>query len=145
MKCKYCKHFQPHFSKDNIGICSKDFGNKSVEELPIKNENDLCLKYEQRKTLVHNLHLCSMCELERGMRTDDQCMKNGMIVITTIDELPDYCYECPCHDGESGYCQADKERRCSDYRPYWCPLKEIHSVMLERKYMGNSPEVEPNA
>lgn len=49
-----------------------------------------------------------------------------MIVIATIDELPDYCYECPCHDGESGYCQADKERRYSDCRPYWCPLKEIH-------------------
>lgn len=49
-----------------------------------------------------------------------------MIVITTIDALPNHCYECPCHDGESGYCQADKERRYSDYRPYWCPLKEIH-------------------
>lgn len=72
-------------------------------------------------------------------------MKNGMIVITTINELPDHCYECPCHDGESGYCQADKERRCSDYRPYWCPLKEIHSVALERKSMRNFPEVEPNA
>lgn len=50
-----------------------------------------------------------------------------MIVITTIDALPDHCYECPCHDGESGYCQADKELRYSaDYRPYWCPLKENH-------------------
>jgi len=49
-----------------------------------------------------------------------------MIGITTINALPDYCYECPCHDGECGYCQADKERRYSEYRPYWCPLKEIH-------------------
>ena len=49
----------------------------------------------------------------------------GMIVITTIDALPDHCYECPCHDSD-GYCQADKEVRCSDWRPYWCPLKEIH-------------------
>ena len=48
-----------------------------------------------------------------------------MIVITTIDILPDHCYQCPCHDGESGYCHADKEHRYSDYRPYWCPLKEI--------------------
>jgi len=48
-----------------------------------------------------------------------------MIVITTMDLLPEHCFECPCHDGESGYCQADKEQRYSDYRPYWCPLKEI--------------------
>lgn len=49
-----------------------------------------------------------------------------MIVITTIDAIPDHCYECPCHDGESSYCQADKEQRYySYYRPYWCPLKEI--------------------
>lgn len=54
-----------------------------------------------------------------------------MIVITTIDALPDYCYECPCHDGESGYCQADKERRYSDYRPYWCPLKKIDGELGE--------------
>lgn len=45
-----------------------------------------------------------------------------MIVITTMDSLPEHCYECPCHDGESGYCQADKEQRYSDYRPFWCPL-----------------------
>lgn len=49
-----------------------------------------------------------------------------MIVITTIDAIPDHCYECPCHDGESSYCQADKEQRYySYYKPYWCPLKEI--------------------
>lgn len=49
-----------------------------------------------------------------------------MIVITTMDTLPEYCYECPCHDGEHGYCQTDKERRYTiEYRPYWCPLKEI--------------------
>lgn len=48
-----------------------------------------------------------------------------MIVITTMDLLPEHCFECPCHDGESGYCQADKEQRYSDYRPFWCPLKEV--------------------
>ena len=56
-----------------------------------------------------------------------------MIVITTMESLPDHCYECPCHNGESGYCQADKERRYSDYRPYWCPLKEI--VQQETVYL----------
>ena len=46
-----------------------------------------------------------------------------LIVITTMNSLPEHCYECPCHDGESGYCQADKEQRYSDYyRPFWCPL-----------------------
>ena len=48
-----------------------------------------------------------------------------MIVITTMDLLPEHCFKCPCHDGESGYCQADASHRYSDYRPFWCPLKEI--------------------
>jgi len=52
-----------------------------------------------------------------------------MIVITTMESLPEHCYECPCHDGESGYCQADKEQRYSDYRPFWCPLKEVKEAI----------------
>ena len=49
-----------------------------------------------------------------------------MIVITTMDSLPELCYECPCHDGENGQCNADKEKRYSaEYRPYWCPLKKV--------------------
>ena len=44
------------------------------------------------------------------------------IFIKTMTKLPENCYECPCHDGESGYCQADKEHRYSNYRPFWCPL-----------------------
>jgi hypothetical protein len=48
-----------------------------------------------------------------------------MIVITTMDALPDCCYECPCHNGEHSICEADKDRRSTyEYRPYWCPLKE---------------------
>ena len=39
-----------------------------------------------------------------------------MIVITTMDLLPEHCFECPCHDGESGYCQADASHRYSDYK-----------------------------
>lgn len=51
-----------------------------------------------------------------------------MIVITTMDALPDYCYDCPCHNGEDGQCRADANGRyTSDYRPYWCPLKEINN------------------
>lgn len=47
------------------------------------------------------------------------------ILIKTMTKLPEHCYECPCHDGESGYCQADKGHRYSDYRPFWCPLVEM--------------------
>ena len=50
-----------------------------------------------------------------------------MIVIKTMDSLPEYCYECPCHNGEHGQCNADKERRYNfEYRPYWCPLESIN-------------------
>lgn len=45
------------------------------------------------------------------------------VIITTMDNLPEYCHDCPCcHDG---YCKADKERReAQPYRPFWCPLRE---------------------
>lgn len=46
------------------------------------------------------------------------------IIITTMAELPEYCYDCPCHDGENDRCNAGNERRSSIYRPFWCPLKE---------------------
>ena len=48
-----------------------------------------------------------------------------MIVITTMDSLPEHCFECPCHDGECGYCQTDRIHEAVDERPSWCPLKEI--------------------
>lgn len=49
-----------------------------------------------------------------------------MIIITTMQELPEYCYYCPCHNAEHGECQADEEKRRSlEYRPYWCPLSEL--------------------
>lgn len=42
-----------------------------------------------------------------------------------MNELPEYCYDCPCHNGESGNCKADKNGRYnSEYRPFWCPLEE---------------------
>lgn len=46
------------------------------------------------------------------------------IVITSMLELPEYCYNCPCHDGENDKCRADTEGRTSIYRPFWCPLRE---------------------
>lgn len=56
------------------------------------------------------------------------------IVIKTMTNLPEYCYDCPCHDGESGYCQADKEHRYSDYRPFWCPLLQISDGHQAERY-----------
>ena len=41
-----------------------------------------------------------------------------------MSELPEYCYNCPCHDGENDKCRADTEGRTSIYRPFWCPLRE---------------------
>lgn len=38
-------------------------------------------------------------------------------------EMPEYCYECPCHNGESGYCQAYKSGYLNSIeRPAKCPL-----------------------
>lgn len=48
-----------------------------------------------------------------------------MIVLTSMEELPEHCYDCPCHDGENGYCKADDLERNSIWRPFWCPLIKI--------------------
>lgn len=40
-------------------------------------------------------------------------------------EMPKGCWNCPCVNGEYGYCQADKdERQIEDpnERPSWCPI-----------------------
>ena len=38
-------------------------------------------------------------------------------------EMPEYCYDCPCHNGESGYCQLYKDGYLSCIeRPAKCPL-----------------------
>lgn len=51
------------------------------------------------------------------------------IVINTMKELPEYCYDCPLNNPENGLCKADDCKRCSyEYRPYWCPL-----TVLEEK------------
>lgn len=47
------------------------------------------------------------------------------VLIKTMTDLPEHCYDCPCHDGESSHCQADKEHRYSFDRPFWCPLVKI--------------------
>ena len=47
-----------------------------------------------------------------------------VIYISTLKELPDYCYDCPCCNCETGCCQADEERRTSNWRHFWCPLEK---------------------
>ena len=48
------------------------------------------------------------------------------IVISTMKELPEHCYDCPLNNSEYAQCQADECKRYSDnYRPYWCPLREL--------------------
>lgn len=49
------------------------------------------------------------------------------IFIKTMTNLPEHCYECPCHNEESGRCQADKEHGVSFDRPSWCPLVKIEN------------------
>lgn len=47
------------------------------------------------------------------------------IVISTMKELPEHCYDCPLNSSDS-YCRADECRRYTqEYRPYWCPLTAI--------------------
>lgn len=71
-------------------------------------------------------------------------------------EMPKGCWDCPCVNGEYGYCQADKEERTiedpvcarkSDGRPSWCPIicsiPEGHGRLIDadklkaKKYHSN--------
>lgn len=63
-----------------------------------------------------------------------------MITIETMNSLPEYCWQCPCHDRENGQCQADAEKRYTiEYRPYWCPLKEITQVKTKKDAIAVKP------
>lgn len=39
-------------------------------------------------------------------------------------EMPTYCYDCPCHNGENGRCNITGDS-VFDKRPFDCPLKEV--------------------
>jgi hypothetical protein len=51
-------------------------------------------------------------------------------------EMPEYCYECPLHNMEGGYCQFYKDSyRWSFERPASCPLillPEGHGDLIDR-------------
>ena len=55
-------------------------------------------------------------------------------------ETPKCCLDCPCVNGEYGYCQADKEERQIEDpngRPSWCPiicsLPEGHGRLVDMR------------
>ena len=39
-------------------------------------------------------------------------------------EMPIYCHDCPCHNGENGRCNITGNS-VFDKRPLGCPLKEV--------------------
>lgn len=58
-----------------------------------------------------------------------------MSVLIKELNMPKNCYtdDCPCLNGESGYCQADKTRRyVYGDRPYWCPLVAVPTPQTGR-------------
>lgn len=44
-------------------------------------------------------------------------------------EMPIYCYDCPCHNGENGRCQISGNFT-TDKRPFDCPLAEIELLEI---------------
>lgn len=42
-------------------------------------------------------------------------------------EMPTYCYDCPCHNGENGQCNVTGEYTF-DKRPFDCPLCDVGEV-----------------
>lgn len=48
-----------------------------------------------------------------------------MSVIIPGMNLPEYCYDCPCHNGEYGYCQISKDYIMGIERPAKCPLVSV--------------------
>lgn len=57
-------------------------------------------------------------------------------------EMPTYCYDCPCHNGENGRCNITGDS-VFDKRPFDCPLieekrGEWRSELVKRKdWKGN--------
>ncbi len=52
-----------------------------------------------------------------------------MSVIIKDMEMPKVCFDCPCHDGETGRCNILKIT--TDYIPKNCPLEEVADVDAE--------------
>ena len=57
-----------------------------------------------------------------------------MSVIILGMNLPEYCYDCPCHNGEHGYCQISKDYIMGVELPENCPLVAVppHGDLIDR-------------
>ena len=71
-----------------------------------------------------------------------------MSVVVRMD-MPKGCWDCPCVNGEYGYCQADKEERQIEdpnERPSWCPilcqLHEGHGRLIDADALNLDHKVE---
>lgn len=55
-----------------------------------------------------------------------------MSVIVAGMEMPEYCYDCPCHNSENGQCKITKDYE-SMKRPFDCPLKSVEGLIEKIK------------
>ena len=57
-------------------------------------------------------------------------------------EMPIYCYDCPCQDGENGRCNITGDSTF-DKRPFDCPLREerigkwVSELVKHEDWKGN--------
>ena len=66
-----------------------------------------------------------------------------MSVIIKGMDMPSNCFsdDCPCLNSESGYCQADAEKRyVYGDRPYWCPLAAFAERRAEARLLEGGSE-----
>ena len=49
-----------------------------------------------------------------------------------VDELPESCIDCPCHNGEHGHCKLNG-KYVIIYRLFDCPLKLITDRLAEER------------
>lgn len=62
--------------------------------------------------------------LSRMMGSATKGKEENMSVIVKGMEIPEYCFDCPLHNGENGRCTILGITVC-DYIPKACPLVEV--------------------
>lgn len=103
----------------------------SVEDL-IQWANDYAtrtgfIKARDLTELAESVDLCAPKLYRYGNEElDGEPLRVARYAIEVEGAIPDHCYDCPAHNCETGYCQADKAERSSDWRPFWCPAKELN-------------------
>lgn len=87
------------------------------------------IKARDLNDLAEAVDLCSPKQFKLYPVDSDDSLNGEPIhkdkyVIEVNGRIPEHCYDCPAANCESGYCQADKIHRTSDWRPFWCPAHE---------------------